>query len=146
MSLVLPVLFALIAAIGNAVFAYAQKQATGEVNGLLFVGLSALAAMALSLLGAPLLGRFDPVSLVKTAPGPILLGGAGLFLTYLGFNLLYTRFGASAYVLYAALSILTTTLVVGGLILKEPMNIYHFAAIVLAVGAVVMFSLGQARS
>jgi len=146
MSLVLPVLFALIAAIGNAVFAFAQKQATGQANGLLFVGLSALVAVVLSLVAAPLLGRFDPVSLVKTDLRPILIGGLGLFLTYIGFNLLYTRFGASAYVLYAALSILTTTLVVGGLILKEPMNIYHIAAIVLAVAAVVTFSLGQARS
>ncbi|EPY03125.1 EamA family transporter [Magnetospirillum fulvum] len=146
MSLVLPILFALIAAIGNAVFAFAQKQVSGPANGLLFVGLSALVAVVLSLIGAPLLGRFDPVSMIKTDLRPIVIGGIGLFLTYLGFNLLYTRFGASAYVLYAALSILTTTLVVGGLILKEPMNIYHGAAIVLAVAAVVLFSLGQARS
>lgn len=146
MSLVLPILFALIAAIGNAVFAFAQKQASGPANGLLFVGLSALVAVVLSLIGAPLLGRFDPVAMIKADLRPIVIGGIGLFLTYLGFNLLYTRFGASAYVLYAALSILTTTLVVGGLILKEPMNIYHGAAIVLAVAAVVLFSLGQARS
>jgi len=146
MSLALPVLFALIAAIGNAVFAYGQKQASGPANGLLFVGLSALVAVLLSLAAAPLVGRFDPVALMKAEVRPILIGGVGLFLTYLGFNLLYTRYGASAYVLYAALSILTTTLVVGGLILKEPMNIYHVAAIVLAVAAVVLFSLGQARS
>jgi len=146
MSFILPVLFALIAAIGNAVFAYGQKQASGEANGLLFVGASALVAVLLSWSAAPLLGRFEPVSMMKAELGPIVVGGVGLFLTYLGFNLLYTRFGASAYVLYAALSILTTTLVVGGLILKEPMNIYHYAAIVLAVAAVVLFSLGQARS
>ncbi|CCG41312.1 membrane hypothetical protein [Magnetospirillum molischianum DSM 120] len=146
MSLILPVLFALIAAVGNAIFAYGQKQSSGEANGLLFVGASALVAVLLSVAASPLLGRFDPISLIKSDLRPILIGGAGLFLTYLGFNLLYTRFGASHYVLYAALSILTTTLVVGGLILREPMNIYHFVAIVLAIAAVVLFTLGQARS
>lgn len=145
MSFVLPVLFALIAAVGNAVFAFGQKQASGSVNGVLFVGMSALVAVLLSLAASPLLGRFDPVAMMKAQPGPIMIAGAGLFLTYIGFNLLYTRYGASAYVLYAVLSILTTTLVVGGLILKEPMNLYHGASIILAVAAVVVFSMGQAR-
>ena len=49
MDVVLPVVFATIAAIGNAVFALGQKQSAGAANGLLFVaalaGLAMLAAL-----------------------------------------------------------------------------------------------------
>jgi len=75
-----------------------------------------------------------------------LLSGLGLFLTYLGFNLLYSRFGASQYVLYAVLSIITTTIVVGIWWLKEPVNLYQKVAIVLAIAAVVLFSVGQTKA
>jgi len=50
------------------------------------------------------------------------LSGVGLFLTYPGFNLLYSRYGASQYVLYAVLSIITTTIIVGIWWLKEPVR------------------------
>jgi drug/metabolite transporter (DMT)-like permease len=72
-----------------------------------------------------------------------LLVGGGLFLTNLGFNLLYTRFGVSQYVLYAVLSILTTTVFIGLFWLHEPVNGYRLAAIVLALASVVLYSLGQ---
>jgi hypothetical protein len=38
----LPIFFASIAAIGNAMFALGQKKSAGVENGLLFVGISAL--------------------------------------------------------------------------------------------------------
>jgi len=145
MSASLPILFALIAAIGNAMFAYGQKQSAGSGNGLLFVAASALVAVVLALAAAPLLGRFDPLAPWREGGRAVLIGGAGLFLTYLGFNLLYTRFGATPYALYAVLSILTTTVGVGVLILREPVTPWHLAAVAAALVSVVLFSIGQAR-
>jgi drug/metabolite transporter (DMT)-like permease len=74
------------------------------------------------------------------------LSGTGLFLTYIGFNLLYSKYGASQYVLYAVLSIITTTIIVGIFWLKEPVNVYHKIAIAAAILAVVLFSIGQSKA
>ena len=141
----LPILYAAIAAVGNALFALGQRKSAGVENGLLFVGLCALVAMACAVATAPLVG---PIAVGRTLAGSwraILLSGVGLYLTYLGFNLLYTRFGASQYVLYAVLSILTTTIGVGMLWLREPVNLYQKLAVALALAAVVLFSLGQSK-
>ncbi|MDR2550308.1 MAG: EamA family transporter [Desulfobulbus sp.] len=141
----LPIVYAAIAAIGNAMFALGQKKSVGCENGLLFVGLSALLAALLAFLCAPLMGAFDLGQAVKGHGQSIMLSGCGLFLTYLGFNILYARYGASQYVLYAVLSIITTTIVVGVLFLKEPINIYHKLAIIVSLAAVILFSIGQAK-
>ena len=145
MDAVLTVAFAAIAAVGNAMFALAQRQSAGVANGLLFVAASALVACVLSVACAPLLGPFDAVALLRSQWRAVLLSGAGLFLTYVGFNLLYSRFGASPYVVYAALAIITTTVGVGFLYLREPVNHYHVLAVLLAAAAIVAFSLGQSR-
>jgi drug/metabolite transporter (DMT)-like permease len=145
MKSLLPVVFATIAAVGNAMFALGQKKSVGVENGLLFVGLSAAVAVLFALLIAPLIGPFDVGGTLRGNGKAILLSGLGLFLTYLGFNLLYSRFGASQYALYAALSILTTTILVGMVWLHEPVSAYQKVAIALAVAAVVLFSLGQGK-
>lgn len=145
MKSLLPIFFASIAAIGNALFALGQKKSADVENGLLLVGLSALFAVFLALLFSPLMGAFDIVNTLKENYKAILLSGFGLFLTYLGFNLLYSRYGASQYVLYAVLSIITTTIIVGIYWLKEPINIYQKVAIALALAAVIFFSIGQSK-
>jgi drug/metabolite transporter (DMT)-like permease len=145
MKFIFPLLFALIAAVGNAMFALGQRRSAGVHNGMAFVGASALVAAALAWTVSPLLGSADLSNLLRVNGRSILLGGSGLFLTYLGFNLLYTRYGVSPYVLYAVLSILTTTVFVGIFWLHEPLNGYRIAAIVLAVASVVLYSLGQAQ-
>ncbi len=145
MNVVLPLAYAGIAAVGNGMFALAQRQTSGLGNGLLFVGASALVAALLAVATAPWVGPVDPVTMVRGNWRPLLLSGAGLFATYLGFNLLYSRFGASQYVVYAMLSIVTTTVGVGFIWLKEPVNLYHVGAIVLALAAVVLFTIGQSR-
>jgi drug/metabolite transporter (DMT)-like permease len=145
MDAVLTVAYAAIAAIGNALFALGQKQSSGTANGLLFVGLSAFVAFALALVCAPMLGPFDAGALIRGRWRSLLLSGAGLFLTYVGFNLLYSRFGTSPYVVYAALAIITTTVGVGFLYLREPVNQYHVAAVLLAAAAIVVFSIGQSK-
>jgi len=144
MKLMLPVLFASIAAIGNAMFALGQRQ-SGSTNGLFFVSASAAVAFVLGLLCAPLFGPMEAAATLRDNMRAVLLSGVGLFLTYLGFNLLYSRFGTSSYVLYASISIITTTVIVGMMWLNEPVNGLRMAAIAMAVGAVVLFSLGSTK-
>jgi drug/metabolite transporter (DMT)-like permease len=146
MKILLPIIFASIAAIGNALFALGQKKSAGIENGLLFVGLSALVAVLFALSFAPLVGAFDIENTLKGNWKAVLLSGVGLFLTYLGFNLLYSRFGAFHYVLYAVLSIITTTIMVGIFWLKEPVNVYHKIAMAMAIASVVFFSMGQSKA
>ncbi len=145
MKITLPIIFASIAALGNAMFALGQKKSVGVENGVLFVGLSALIASLCALSVAPALGSFDVGNTVKGNWRALGLSGLGLFLTYIGFNLLYSRYGVSQYALYAVLSIVSTTLIVGMWWLKEPVNLYHKLAIALAVGAVLLFTIGQSK-
>ena len=145
MKSLLPIIFATIAAVGNAMFALGQKKSANVENGLLFVGLSAIIAVIFAIIFAPLVGAFEIGNVLKENWKAVLLSGLGLFLTYLGFNLLYSRYGASQYVLYAVISIITTTIIVGMFWLKEPVNIYHKVAIAMAIIAVVFFSIGQSK-
>jgi drug/metabolite transporter (DMT)-like permease len=146
MKILLPIIFASIAAIGNAMFAFGQKKSSGVENGLLFVGVSALIAFLLALFFAPLVGVFDVGNTVKGHWKAVFLSGLGLFFTYLGFNLLYSRYGVSQYVLYAVISIITTTIIVGAWWLKEPVNIYHKIATAFAIVAALLFSIGQSKT
>jgi drug/metabolite transporter (DMT)-like permease len=145
MDAVLTVAYAAIAAIGNALFALGQQRSTGVANGLLFVALSAFIAFALAAVCAPMLGPFEPGALIRGHWRSLFVSGSGLFLTYVGFNLLYSRFGTSPYVVYAALAIITTTVGVGFLYLREPVNQYHVVAVLLAAAAIVVFSIGQSK-
>jgi drug/metabolite transporter (DMT)-like permease len=146
MKSLLPIVFATIAAIGNAMFALGQKKSNGVENGLLFIGVSASIAVLFAFFFAPLVGTFDVGNMLRGNLKAVFLSGLGLFLTYLGFNLLYSKYGASQYVLYAVISIITTTIIVGIYWLKEPVNIYHKVAIALAIAAVVLFSIGQQKA
>lgn len=145
MKSLLPIFFATIAAVGNALFALGQKKSVGVENGLLFVALSALMAFIFAFCLAPLTGVFNVGDTVKGNWQALFLSGIGLFFTYLGFNLLYSKYGVSQYVLYAVISIVTTTIFVGVWWLKEPLNSYHKLAIVLAILAVFLFSIGQSK-
>lgn len=145
MDTVMTVVFAAIAAVGNAMFALGQRQSAGASNGLLFVGLSACIACLLALLCAPLLGAVEAGTLLRGHWRALLVSGTGLFLTYLGFNLLYSRFGTAPYVVYAALAIITTTVGVGFIYLREPVNQYHVGAVLLAAAAIALFAVGQAK-
>jgi drug/metabolite transporter (DMT)-like permease len=108
--------------------------------------MSALVAVLFALFFSPLAGAFDVAGTWKGNGKAVLLSGVGLFLTYLGFNLLYSRSGASQYVLYAVLSIITTTIIVGIFWLKEPVNVFQKVAIAMAIAAVILFSIGQSKT
>lgn len=138
-------LFALTAAVGNACFAAGQRKAETGINSLLFIGLSAAVCLILTTLFLLIFNR-DSLSIGSTIQSnwpQILLSGAGLFLTYLGFNLLYRNFGTGGYVYYAVLSIITTSVIVGIVIFGEKMNGYHITSIVLSIAAIVLFTAGN---
>jgi drug/metabolite transporter (DMT)-like permease len=120
-----------------------QKKAAVAANPFTTVVASVIVCVLLAALTSPLFGKSSYGSLCGRDSGWVLAGGVGLYLTYLGFNLLYTRCGASFYVIYAVLSIVTTALPVGGLFFKESRNGCHWAAIVTALITVVLFTLGQ---
>jgi drug/metabolite transporter (DMT)-like permease len=144
MNNILLLFFALLAAVGNAMFAMGQRK-TGDIgSSLAVIALAAAVCLLLTLSVLVLTGKSRLLTIgLTTAPIWVVLSGVGLFFTYLGFNLLYSRFGATSYVYYAVISILTTSLVVGVLILKEPVNIYHRLAGAAAIGAVVLYSIGN---
>lgn len=139
-------LFAFVAALGNALFALGQKKATQVENPLAFVAVSATFCIMLTLTTVSLIGRSNYGSVIRQNGLWAAVSGLGLFLTYLGFNLLYTRYGASQYILYAVLSILTTSLFVGLVCFKEHFNGYHWAAFAGALITVILFSMGQNRA
>jgi drug/metabolite transporter (DMT)-like permease len=142
----LAIFFATVAAVGNAMFALAQKKSEGVENWLLFVGVSALIAALCSFLSAPLMGPCHLETVFKNNWKAMVLSGVGLYLCYFGITLLYSHYGASLYALYAVLAIISTTIIVGIFWLKEPVNIYHKIAIALSIAAVVFFSMGQSKS
>lgn len=141
-----PLLFALTAAIGNAMFAAGQKKAIAFDNPFTFIALAAIFCVLLTVAAAPLFGQPHYSSVIKENGGWAMLSGAGLFLTYLGFNLLYSRYGASNYILYAVLSIITTSIVVGVVMFKETFNLYHWFAFGTSIITVVLFALGNSAT
>ncbi len=140
-------LFALIAAVGNAMFAAGQKKTSDSGNSLIIVGLSALACVILTFI-VILLSRknISLYQIIKANWIWILVSGFGLFLTYVGFNLLYSGFGASGYIYYAVLSIITTSLIVGVIIFKETFNIYHIISVGFSIAAIILFTIGNSSS
>ncbi len=135
--------FALIAAIGNAMFAAGQKKAIAFENPFTFIALAAIVCVCLTVATAPLFGQPQYSSVLKENGWWTLLSGAGLFLTYLGFNLLYSRYGASNYILYAVLSIITTSIIVGVVMFKESFNLYHWLAFGSSITTVALFAFGN---
>ncbi|HRJ41180.1 MAG: hypothetical protein KJZ86_24630 [Caldilineaceae bacterium] len=146
LSSLLPALsVALLAALGNGLFAYGQRRAEVVANPFLFI-LSALIVCAVAFgISMPLLPGVDGVAYLRRNWPWALVSGAGFYFTFLGFYFLYSRFGASHYALYAVLSILTTSVLVGIVLMREQVNGFHLAAIGCALLTVVLFAIGQSR-
>lgn len=137
------ILFAAIAAVGNAVFVFGQRGSEPSKNPFLF-SCGAVAVCTVLFIAAAWFAQSgeDTAYLVRNYT-KILLSGLGFFITFFGFYLLYSRFGASQYILYAVLSIITTTIGVGVVYFREPFNIYHMGAVILALLAIALYSYGQ---
>ena len=143
MNILGPVAFALIAAVGNAMFAAGQKKAFQFENPFTFIALAATISLILTVLLAPIFGQPNYSEAIKQNGQWAVLSGVGLFLTYLGFNLLYSQYGASNYILYAVLSIITTSIIVGVIIFKEVFNVYHWLALLSSMITIVLFTIGS---
>lgn len=141
----LAILIAAFGAIGNGLFAYAQRRATVQEAPFSFVSVSLVSALAICLAASIFMKGPGPIQVFQQSGQWAFWTGAGLAATLICFNLLFTRYGATFYVLYSVMAILTTTFLVGQLLLREPINIYHVGAILLAIGSVLLFTLGQTR-
>lgn len=138
-----PLLFALLAAVGNGFFAIGQRKSAGVENSFVFITIALVMCVLLCMVSAPF---FGPVNYGITLRQNLLwaaVSGFGLFLTYIGFNILYSQYGASSYILYAVLSIITTSVVVGAWLLRENLNLYHWLAVLTALATVGLFSYGN---
>ena len=141
-----PLMFATLAAIGNGLFVYGQRGAAAPTNPFLFVLGAMLVGAVFIGLGAIIYRSGDEVAYLAAEWWLVVVSGAGYAVTFIGFFLLYNNFGAAQYTLYAVVSILTTSLVVGVLIYKEDFNLYHAAAVVLAIAAIALFTYGNSHS
>ncbi|MBI1297912.1 transporter [bacterium] len=137
---------AMLAAIGNALFVFGQRRSEVATNPFIFISAVLVICISLFALTVPFFDRSDLGRYVQRNVLWIVISGFGFYLTFVGFYFLYTRFGASYYVLYAVLSILTTTVFVGLVVFREQVNAFHLAAIGTAILTVVLFGIGQARS
>ncbi len=142
-NVVFPLLFAALSAVGNAMFAFGQKRSEISDNPFIFLTLTLATCIFLFLATIPFLPKANTVEYVSKNYLWILISGIGFYMTFIGFYFLYTRFGTSFYVLYAVLSIISTSVIVGVLVFKESFNVYHALAVILAISTVILFSIGQ---
>ena len=136
-------IFAGIAALGNAIFVYGQRSASVSPNPFLYMSGAILVCLLLFLLATLISGNNEKLEYLSKNSLPVIIGGVGFFITFVGFYLMYSRVGANSYTVYATLSILTTSVGVGLLIFCEPFNQYHVIAMGLAILAVCFFGYGQ---
>jgi drug/metabolite transporter (DMT)-like permease len=143
MKILGPLLLALLAAVGNGFFAFGQRKAVGVENTFVFITLTLSLCVVLCILAAPFFGNVNYLATLRNNTMWAVISGIGLFMTYIGFNLLYANYGASGYTLYGVLSILTTSVIVGSFLLKEPLNVWHWMGILAAIATVALFSYGN---
>ncbi len=140
-----PLMFATLAAIGNAIFVYGQRGASGSENPFLFVCGAVAICLAMFLAASFMYKTPDDSQYLVDNWGMIIISGIGFFVTFVGFFLLYNKFGASQYSLYAVVSILTTSVGVGIIIFREPFNMYQIGGILLAILSIVLFTYGKSK-
>jgi len=136
-------LFALLAALGNALFVYGQRGSQTSENPFFFllVTLSVCTSLFL-ILALANKAPMDSAYLVENSKC-ILFSAIGFFVTFVGFYWLYSQHGAANYMVYALLSILTTTIGVGLIIFREPFNKFHVISGILAAASILFYGFGQ---
>lgn len=130
---------------GNAVFVYGQRSAAVSPNPYLFMSAAIFVCLIMFVMATLISNGGRLLNYVSNNMLPIIIGGVGFFITFVGFYLMYSRVGANSYVVYACLSILTTSVGVGMIIFREPFNQYHLIAMIFAILAVCFFGYGQFR-
>ncbi len=146
-NLIIPALgFALLAAVGNALFAFGQKKITLSKNPFLFLIGALTICISLFLLSTIFFKRINLKEYISLNWKWMVISGFGFFLTFIGFYFLYTKYGTSYYILYAVLSIISTSILLGFIIFKEKFNIYFALSIVFALLTILFFTLGKYKN
>jgi drug/metabolite transporter (DMT)-like permease len=135
--------FALIAALGNVFFVFGNRKVGHAVNPFFFTATAMAVCLALYLIGTTVFGLRGSQEFLRRNILWCSLSGLGMFMTFLGFYLLYSRFDTSYYALFAVTSVLMTTIVLGMLILGERINLYGGISIAAAVVSIVFFGLSK---
>lgn len=138
-------LYAFIAAVGNAIFVYGQRGTQSSDNPYFFLLATLTICISLFLIFA--LTNKSPMDsgYIITNWKFIAISGVGFFITFIGFYWLYNEHGATNYIIYALLSILTTSIGVGLIIFREPFNKFHIISALLAVAAIICYGIGQQK-
>ncbi|MFA8301420.1 MAG: EamA family transporter [Hyphomicrobiales bacterium] len=140
------ILFAVLAAIGNAIYAWGMKKAGPSSNPFVFSTCAFLFSTIITAIIALIMGKANFLPYFTANSGWILFAVLGFITTQVSFYLLYQYFGANQYTLYAVFSIITTSLIVGVFILGGKFNWYHFFALLTAIATVLLFVLGNKHS
>lgn len=139
--------YAIVAALGNAAFVYAQKRALPIQSLFFFIGVSVFVCCICNLVvGFATGSNAHGIPQVFTNCRELswaIFGGVALFVTYFGMNNLFARYGAMTYALYAVISIFSTSILVGVVMLREKMNLYHILGTLCTIAAVILFTLGN---
>ena len=138
-----PLAIAFMAACGNALFVYGQRVATHSPNPFLYMLGCVSSGLVMFLVATVAWQSAGNLAYVGANAGSIMLGGAGFFITFFGFYLLYSGYGASQYALYATLSILTTSVGVGVFVFREELNLYQIVALLLAIASIALWTYGR---
>ena len=136
-------LFALLAALGNALFVYGQRSSQTSENPFVFLLMTLTFCTSLFLLSALFAKAPIESAYIWGNLKYIVCSAIGFFVTFIGFYWLYTEQGAINYIVYALLSILTTSIGVGIVLFGEPFNRYHIISGALAVAAILVYGLAQ---
>jgi drug/metabolite transporter (DMT)-like permease len=135
--------FAVFAALGNVFFVLGSRKAGPSTNPLTFTAGAMTVSLALFLTGWLLFGPRGSMEFARRSGGWMGLAGVGMFMTFLGFYLLYSRFGTSYYTLFVVTSMILTTVVLSLWILREGINTYGVLSIVAAMASIVFFGLSK---
>lgn len=138
-----PLLIAIGASLGNALFIYSQRASPETPNPFLFSAGTVFFAVIFCGLAAIWTRSDSDTQYLLTAWPYMMTAGLGVFFTFVGFFVLHTGYGASQYSLVAVSSIFTVSIFVGVIIFKEQFNWVQWVATALAVGAIILFSVGR---
>ena len=144
-SVVIAISIAALSAVGNALFVFGQKKSLPSQNPFIFLICTLTVCISLFLIVSCFFTKENLPQFILSNYLWFLISGTGFFLTFVGFYFLYTKFGASYYVVYAVLSIITTSFIVGIVIFRERVNLYHLLSIGTAIITVVLFALGNSK-
>jgi len=143
LKFLIPFSFAVLAAIGNVFFVFGNRKVGHSGNPMMFTTTAMTVCLLLYFICYLTFGVRGSGEFLRRNLLWCMLSGAGMFMTFLGFYLLYSRFDTSYYALFSVTSIILTSIVLGVFILKEGINFYGALSLIAAVVSIVFFGLSK---